>query len=322
MKSRLIATGLAIVGYAIIDATPANAAETYTWDEGCGSTTWTCENNWDRDSGYPGSAANDVAIVVYDADNMPALNVHLDGTGGRYPLAGLNIRLDAVVKTGAFRMYIDGDGDPAATRLDIDPKGGGSSYGILQVESGGEVHLTGGGEHYNDGKIRLEASSSKLVIKTNSATLSSDSDPLGFVEGQHNDAEIRIDNVTLTSSGVDFQGRMKFVNGDNAGNFTNTGRVMANDANGTLDFQLTGTITDTGSDTGDDNQRWQVTASGAILRFLEDTATMSGRFLVSDGTLRAGDDASDNVAVVTAGDLSHTGGMIKAGTDDYFIFNN
>lgn len=279
MKSRLIATGIAILGFAIIDGKAANAA-TYIWDEGGGSTTWTDAANWDVGTNYPGFAANDVAIVPSTATYQPVLNVHLDGTGGRFCIASLNIQDDAIVKTGAFRMHICGNGSSAATRLAIDDATGGTLYGILRVEAGGEVHLIGGGEHFNNGEIRLETSTSTLSIVDNNAILSSSATPKGFVTGQDDAAEIDIDTVTLTSTDVTIRGHMNITG---TGTFINGGRVEANNTAAADELLIdVGTLDDTA-----DINRWVVsTHENAHLRLNPTTQNpMEGEFVVSNGTL-------------------------------------
>ncbi len=276
MKSRLIATGLAIVGYAIIDATPANAATTYTWDGGCNSTAWSCVNNWVGNSGYPGSAADDSAIVP-SATYEPVLDVDLSGASAPYPIASLEIQKDAIVDVSTHSMYIDGAGTSALTRLDIDPVGDGDQPGELRVSgTNGLVVLTGGGEHYINGKMVLTGSGATLSITTYDVILSGS----GFIAGQHEDSDIIIAASKQLDNRIDIMGILDI---EGAGTFLNssTGAVIA-DLAGTLDVVMAGTVDDDGS------ASWQVTASNANLRFASSIGTVTNplvcEFVVSNGT--------------------------------------
>jgi hypothetical protein len=317
MKSRLLVAAVAFLGYAILNATPANAATTYTWvggGNGCTATAWSCNNNWNPSTGYPGSASGDSAIVP-DTVNDPVLDVDLTGTSSApYEIQSLQIQQDAEVYTSAHTMRI-----AAEDGLWV------KSGAVFHVEASGQVTISGGGDdHWIDGQMRLIGSGSKLNITTTSLVVLSHSGTAGSIVGQDPDAEISIaavDGSVELESEIEISGQLKITG---AGDFLNDGKVIANAASGTLDFRLTGTIDDVGGD-GVNNERWQVTASEATLQFLNTPAAMEGRFFVSDGTLRAGEDPEpdgDEVDVVTAGHLRHTGGVIVAGEDDSFTFNN
>lgn len=166
-----------------------------------------------------------------------------------------------------------------------------------------------------DGQVRLLADPTyraALRFTTVNHTVTGSGD----IVGQDDDAEIVIDAVALTSE-VDIRGHMHIKDGTGPGSFVsfiNDGAVIADAVNGTLDLGPS-TICGCG--------QWQVTASGAMLRFLTEPCDLPGSFTVSDGTLRAGTDASaDDIDVCTSGDLIHTGGKIVAGVDDSFVFNN
>ncbi len=195
--------------------------------------------------------------------------------------------------------------------------GGTVTADCIQVETGGTLEilasstliLTGPDRSCVDGEVLLKGSGSILRFTTNHHTVSCS----GKIKGESDTAEIVIDNVTLTGD-VKITGRLRITG---AGDFTNEGSVTADRTNGTLDVQVTGTIAD-GS-----GASWEVAAAGAMLRFVEEPASLQGDFTVSDGTLRAGDDVApgDDIDVVTTGNLTHTGGKIIAGVDDSFTFN-
>ncbi len=307
MKSRILLAAVAFLGYAIIDGKAANAATRYYHSN---ADAWATARAWDdadcAGSGSDGVPAGGDSIVICAGKTVTMTVAHSAPT--------LHIEQNSVFITAAKVVTVTGSGgldiDPAATEQD--------APGLLRVSaSGGEVKLSGGGSHPIDGEIRVEVGNARLHIITSDATLSSSASPSGLVNGQNDAAEIKIDNVTLTSA-IEMHGRMRFVDGASAGSFINQGKVIANAANGTLDYQITGTIDDTSG-----SGRWQVTASGAFLRFLEEPAAMEGSFTVSNGMLQAGDDVApgDDIDVVTAGDLSHTGGKIKALVGDSFTFN-
>ncbi len=299
MKSRLLATCVAVLAYAIIDGNAAKA-ERYFYINGGTSANWDSSNWCD-------SCANDncTNTVPTEAD---AVTICPNETAVVNDLNAEALKVTLVAPTGGGH-----------TRIEIDPSSSsenavltlGDSTTALEstLGDGTEIHLKSGPTYI-----------ARLVFIAASHTVSGSS---GEIEGFANAAEIAIgDGLTFTSSTV-INGRLKIMD-DGAVNssFMNSGKVIANSASGTLDLSTSTSIDDSSGDSAS-NERWQVTASGAFLRFLEAAAAMEGRVHVSSGTLRIGDDVGgDTIDVVTSGVLSHSApGKIVVGVGDVFKAN-
>ncbi len=185
--------------------------------------------------------------------------------------------------------------------------------GDLIIEGSGKLTLIGPGPSTVDGNVLLVPDNFKMIFPVleftgNDHTVTGS----GKIKGFSNLAEIAIDNVTFTSD-VKITGHLQITG---AGTFANEGSVTADNPNGILEIAMTGTIDDSVG------ASWAVEAVGAFLRFLEEPACLRGDFIVTTGTLRAGEDiGGDDIDVVTTGSLTHTGGKIIAGVDDSFTFN-
>ncbi len=238
-------------------------------------------------------------------------------TWTRGPATPIAVVIAAVALAPQAYAACDCDTSPCGLCVELGTKytvRGSESYNCIEVETGaivninGTLTLTGPETSCVDGWVLLDTGSSVLAFTTHSHTVSGS----GTIRGQNNSARIHIAcGVTFTND-VKIVGRLRMTG---SGDFTNDGSVSADDTNGTLDVQVTGTIDD------EPGAGWKVTSPGAILRFLEEPACLQGDFTVTNGSLRAGDDAVDDIDVVTSGDLTHTGGKIRAGVDDSFTFN-
>ncbi len=146
--------------------------------------------------------------------------------------------------------------------------------------------------------LYLRGSGSVLAIIDDSHTFNGS----GSIDGQHDGAKITVtDGETLTNQ-VMISGNMT-IEGD--GNFTNQGKVLANNGgNKTLEIKVGGTILDS-ANTGavsSTNYRWAVNTSGARLLFSESATGLLGHFYAGAGTLEV-NKASAAISVCTEGEL-------------------
>ncbi len=297
MKARLLIAVVAVLGYAILDATPANGEDrhfnpsgytgTGDWDE---ITNWcdTCDNRENCRPGVP-TEAESVQIC-----NGKTASVRDDTAEARY------VTFESTA-SGAIHIDPPGNGNAVLTL--------GDGTNETSVLSGTIVRilLEDGGDYY--ARLTFYASEEHTFTGT------------GIIRGEDDDAQIYIqtDDTDKMTSQVIIDGQLQFLG---AGDFVNNGLVRAN-VSGTLDIAMHPTNASVTDDAAD---RWEVSDnSGAKLRFLwdDDVTAFLGNFTVSNGQLIAGDRADDIdvINVATSGNLTQTGGEIVVGLNDSFVFS-
>lgn len=312
MKSRLLVAAVACLGYAILNATPANAEDMYFYPTGASA-------DWESDDSWYTSGCNQ---TTYAGD-------------GNYPDSTETVRICAGKTVGvttstpeAKTVYLETSGDNKAY-IEIDPNARDATLTLGGGETEAESTLSSGT------KITLkDDTDGTYVAELTFATVDHRFRGLGSIVGEDELAQIDIpgsrtmtidvDDDESPTGWVSIVGMLQIMG---SGTFVNEGQVHAN-ANGTLDMAVTGDINDT-AEGAEQPDRWQVTThSNAVLRFRTEPSgqtqlDLSGSFTVSDGTLRPGCDCDggDDIDVVTTGRLTQTGGTISAGVDDSFVFN-
>ncbi len=244
----------ALASFTVIAA--ANAGDAFTWvgaGDIIGHADWNRPNNWSpSDKGYPGEDTGDSVTIpdVSDASGVnPVLNVSpanalssLTIEDDGFLTIGSTYTLDVSGTNGAVNVQASGVLDVVGTfivsgsaGLDLDPTN--SDACPIDVQAGGILRISGGGTHTIDETICLSTSTSLLDI-TSDATFSGS----GMVDGQHDDAKIKIaagTTFTIASGTPDFtlQGSMKIeglTGKGNPGTLDNDGLVHANDPSGTI----------------------------------------------------------------------------------------
>ena len=310
MKSRLIVAAVAFLGYAILDATPANAVPKYAHNSGfwSGANIWyaePCDEEPGVDAGEPGAGehATICADVVVTVNDQTAV---------------------------ALRVTLVSPTDPGTTftQIDIDPAGADAMLTLGSGTSNLESTLEADSEIWLVDDVTYKAI---LKFVRGASTITHTVTGAGDIVGWHDDAQIQIDALTLSlTSSVEMRGHMHIMDGTTgAGTLDNQASVVADVASGTLDIEVTGNITDP-----DDSYRWQVIAGGAKLRFLsvpdgETQVDLSGSFMVSDGgELWIGEDSLSDIDVITTGHLTLTSPdgeptsisrIVVNGTDSWFV---
>lgn len=160
--------------------------------------------------------------------------------------------------------------------LTITGSGGLDCYAaaILDIETDGEVILSGGGTHDVDGLINLYPGSTLSITSANSTFAGS-----GQLVGGSDSAVVSIARdvkLVITANHIEIfniEGELKIV-GD--GEFRNDARVVANASMGGVLHLQVATITGAG--------RWEASGAGnPILRFDVDTSSLTGCFMLSNG---------------------------------------
>ncbi|UCC28865.1 MAG: hypothetical protein JSU86_11760 [Phycisphaerales bacterium] len=306
MKSRLLVAAVACLGYAILNATPANAADKYAHSTG----DWSGANVWYSD----------------DCESTPTNGVTKPTSADHAYICGVTVTVEdfdeaaqqVTVKSSGM-IEIDPDDNSRTLTL-----GSGEAEALSTLESTAGIRL----------KDDMDGTN---VAKLTFATVDHRFRGLGRIVGEDVLAQVDIPSLLTMTIDVDseesptgwvsIEGRLKIMG---SGTFDNQRQVHAN-ADGTLDMLLTGMIQDTAitGDVSSTNHRWGVSShTDATLRFnnldllCNADKELLGAFYVGAGTLRIGSEGTDDIEIeVTDRLLLETSGKVEAGPDDSIAFN-
>ncbi len=268
---------------------------TYTWLGGT-SSSWNTKANWQNKS-IPGSGTN-VIINTNDGGNNPvlsegdeispvSLNSIVVNSGKILDLAGRNLIAESITNLGKVRLtgsetITNSSGDDAA----ID-NGTSSAYGTVEYYGGSTATASWGTEYGN-------------LLISGETTISSDSSELNVAGTTTIDTGDTTSEVTLSSSGNDFTGKITVTK---CGSLT----LCASTISGGVEVGQSGDLTlNSDTITGD----VKVTGSCGVLILTSDTVngdvavSESGNLTIDAGTI------DGTVDVTKSGDLTIGAGTI------------